>query len=275
MRVAVLPNYQAEGVKDVIAPLCDALTALGAEVCLPKDNTTFPPADCDSVIVAADTVVALGGDGTLIHAAKHAAPLDRAVLGVNCGHLGFMCGMESDDLPALSRLISGEYAVSSRMMLEVTLHTGDGDRVFHALNEAVLSRGALSRMIGVTVYNGGDRVVEYRADGVILATPTGSTAYSLSAGGPVIDPSVNCMLLTPICPHSLHTRSHIFSEDAVLTVRLAGEEREAFLTVDGEDGIAVKPHETITVRRSPYAARTLRLNTDSFYEVLTRKLTDR
>lgn len=273
MRVAILPNYlnRTADTGAVVAAVCDTLRRLGAEVCVPQPNETA----CDELLRTADVALCFGGDGTLIHAAKHAARFDCPVLGVNCGHLGFMAGLEANELSRLSALVRGDYTVETRMMLEVTLQSAAGDRVFHALNEAVISRGSLSRMIGLSVFSGEQPVVSYRADGVILSTPTGSTAYSLSAGGPIIDPSVNCMLLTPICPHSLHTRSYIFGADATLTVRPTGEEREMFLTVDGEEGIAVSPHDTVTVRRSVRSARILQLDPAAFYEALNQKLMDR
>lgn len=275
MRVAVLPGFmnRTTDTRPVVTEVCNALRSLGAQVCLAPESASS--ADGDELIRMADVALVFGGDGTLIHAAKHAARFGRPVLGVNCGHLGFMSGMEANELSCLSALMRGDYTVQTRMMLEVTLHTAEGARTFYALNEAVLSRGSLSRMIGLSVLSNERPVVTYRADGIILATPTGSTAYSLSAGGPIIDPSVNCLLLTPICPHSLHTRSYIFGADAVLTVRPQGEERAIFLTVDGEEGIAVGPQDAVTVRRSELSARMIQIKPTAFYEVLNQKLMDR
>lgn len=274
MQVAVLPGYmnRTTDTRPVVEAVCDTLRTLGAAVRLPAADT---PAACDALLREADVALAFGGDGTMIHAAKHAARFNCPVLGVNCGHLGFMAGLEADELFRLSALMSGDYTVQTRMMLEVTLHSGADSRTFYALNEAVVSRGSLSRMIGLSVLSDDRPVVTYRADGMILATPTGSTAYSLSAGGPIIDPSVNCLLLTPICPHSLHARSYIFGADAALTVRPFGEEREMFLTVDGEEGVAVSPTDTITVRRSDRVARMIQIKPAAFYDVLNQKLMDR
>lgn len=274
MRVAVLPNRKVKGVDTVLSAVCDKLRALGADVVLPQ-GTEFPPKDCDTLFSGADLIVALGGDGTLIHAAKHAARFGLAVLGINCGHLGFMAGMEAEDLSALDSLCNGDYEISHRMMLEVTVHKADGDCVLHALNEAVISRGNPSRMIRLSVLSDERPVVSYRADGVIVATPTGSTAYSLSAGGPIVDPAVNCLLVTPICPHSLHTRPYIFAENAQLTVKPESEGREVYLTVDGEEAVALAQGDTVSVRRDALTARVLRLRPAAFYEVLDQKLTDR
>ncbi len=274
MRVAILPNRGVSGVEGVLQTVVEKLQLLHIDVAVAQD-AAFPPSDCDVLLQEADVVLALGGDGTLIHAAKHAASFGRAVLGINCGHLGFMAGMEADDLSALDLLKTEPLPISRRMMLEVTVHSAVGERVFYALNEAVISRGNPSRMICLSVQCDGDPVVSYRADGVIVATPTGSTAYSLSAGGPVVDPTVNCLLMTPICPHSLHTRPYIFGEDVCLTLCPESEGRETYLTVDGEESVALACGDTVTVRRSTLAARIIQLRSTAFYEVLERKLTNR
>ena len=274
MRVAILPNRKVQGVETVLLSVCEKLNTLGIETVLPQD-TQFPPRDCDELLKDADLVIALGGDGTLIHVAKHAARFNVGVLGINCGHLGFMAGMEANDLSALDMLHSGSFEISHRMMLEITVHKADGDRVLYALNEAVISRGNLSRLIHLSVFSDEHPVVSYRADGVIVATPTGSTAYSLSAGGPIVDPSVNCLLVTPICPHSLHTRPYIFGENAQLTVKTESESHEVYLTVDGEEAVALSQEDTVTVRRASLTARMLQLRPTAFYEVLDQKLTDR
>ncbi|MBE6758372.1 MAG: NAD(+)/NADH kinase [Ruminococcaceae bacterium] len=274
MRVAILPNRQVNGVDTVLKNVCEKLNSLGIEIIVSQD-TAFPLQDCEALVRDADMVLALGGDGTLIHAAKHAARYERSVLGINCGHLGFMAGMEAEDLTALERLTEKELTVSHRMMLEVTVHGAAGDRVLYALNEAVLSRGNPSRMIRLSVQSDGKPVASYRADGVIVATPTGSTAYSLSAGGPVVDPTVNCLLMTPICPHSLHTRPYIFGENVCLTLHPESEGRETYLTVDGEEAVSLTCGDTVTVRRSILTARIVQLRPTEFYEVLGRKLTDR
>lgn len=274
MRVAVLPNRRVDGVDTVLQAVCNKLQTLGIDTVV-SHGEAFPPHDCEDLLQACDLVLALGGDGTLIHAAKHAARFERAVLGINCGHLGFMAGMEADDLAVLDRLLTDEMTVSQRMMLEITVHKATGDRVLYALNEAVISRGNPSRMICLSVHCDDRPVVSYRADGVIVATPTGSTAYSLSAGGPIVDPTVNCLLMTPICPHSLHTRPYIFGADAELTLRPESDGRDTYLTVDGEEAVVLAHGDTVTVRRSDYAARIVQLRSTAFYEVLNRKLTDR
>ncbi len=226
-----------------------------------------------AILSAADILVILGGDGSIIHGAKKAAACGVPVLGINGGTVGFIAGLEMDQLERLPRLLEGRYTTEHRMMLDVALEHGGETVHFTALNEAVVSHGSLSRLIQLEILSGDDPVVTYRADGVIVATPTGSTAYSLSAGGPIVDPALSCLLLTPICPHAMHTRPYLFSDTAQLTVR-AGD--DAYLTVDSEQAIALSAGDRVTVRRHTQDARLISLKEeDAFYDILTQKLIDR
>ena len=274
MRVAIVANWGADGVGAVCETVSEKMRGFGAEVLLPPEKS-FPPANWNRLLEGADVVLALGGDGTLIHVAKHAARFHCPVLGINCGHLGFMAGLEVEELTNLSALMAGTYTVSERMILEITVHKQSEDLVFYALNEAVISRGNPSRMISLSVLSDDRPVASYRADGVIVATPTGSTAYSLSAGGPIVDPSVNCLLMTPICPHSLHTRPYIFGADVQLALQPNDVGREIYLTVDGEDAVSLTYGDTVTVRRSDLTAKIVQIRPAAFYEVLNQKLMDR
>ena len=276
MKIAVFPNYRTASVREELARVCEALNRLSVEVLLPCDEM-FPPADADALFSACDVAIALGGDGTIIHCAKRAAAFGKAVLGINCGRLGFMAGLETDEFDQLQRLIDGDYDVDDRMMLDIAL-TENGNTVrYSALNEAVISRDALTRMIEIDVANHDIPMPRYQADGLIVSTPTGSTAYSLSAGGPVVDPALHCLLLTPICPHSLHTRPYIFNDDARLTIepRWREDGPRVFLTVEGEEAVAVPRGARVTVTRSEKRAALIKMQHRSFYEVLDRKLTNR
>lgn len=269
MTITVIPNYNTADGAVVLQQVCRVLESLSVTVLVPKDNA-FPPADMDDCLRRCDIAVALGGDGTIIHCAKRAAAFHVPVLGINSGRLGFTAGLESGELESLSRLISGEYTLERRMLLDVSLN----DRTFHALNEAVVSRGALSRMVEVKVSNRGEMVSHYKADGVIVATPTGSTAYSLAAGGPVVDPTLHCLLLTPICPHSLYTRPFLFDADSSLALTPLTD-TPVFLTVDGEEAITIQDGESVQVARSKTEACLIRLKHKPFYEVLQQKLMGR
>ncbi|MCI8600114.1 MAG: NAD(+)/NADH kinase [Oscillospiraceae bacterium] len=226
-----------------------------------------------SLLNEADLCLAVGGDGTMIHMAKHAAKAGKPVLGVNLGRLGFLATLESSELPLLDRLFTKEYQIEERMLLEATLRQGGETRRFEALNDAVVSKGALSRMVEVNLSNRGRQVGVYRADGVIFATPTGSTAYSLSAGGPMIDPGLSGILLTPISAHSLFSRSIFFSDDSELTLTPAGsEEQEIFLTVDGEEAVPLPQGSELTIKKSGLAVHLINLTGKAFYEVINEKL---
>lgn len=274
MQITVVYNYAVKGADGIYDAVCDILHRAGATVVSPACEGGLPSAEgIRQALQGSDLAVAVGGDGTIMHVAKAAALMDCPVLGINGGHLGFLAGLERQELEALPRLLEGRYTLEPRMLLEIMVHKADGDYTFLAMNEAVISRGAFSRLVDVQVTVNDRQVMTCHGDGVILATPTGSTAYSLSAGGPVVDPTVPCLLLTPICSHSLDSRSRLFPADTVLTVQ-AGEE-EAFLTVDGEENLSFSGADRITVRRADKIARLIRLKEATFYDILSQKITGR
>ena len=276
MRVAFISNEKAAGCREALEAVDHALRKLGAEVFSPIDIREVSSKQADSQIAASDVVIALGGDGTIIHAAKRAAQFHRPILGINGGHLGFMAGLETDELDQLPALISGRYTTEKRMLLEVVVEQPEGTQRFLAMNEAVVSRGALSRLIELDLLNGTEPVMTYRADGVIVATPTGSTAYSLSAGGPIVDPALDCLLLTPVCPHSLYSRSYIFHAEAHLTIRpRIPADTPVYLTIDGEDGMVISHQDTLVITRAPVEASLIKIKKSSFYDVLNQKLINR
>ncbi|MFO7273570.1 MAG: NAD(+)/NADH kinase [Symbiobacteriaceae bacterium] len=222
----------------------------------------------------ADMLIVLGGDGTLIRAVQRVAPYGVPVLGINTGHLGFLTAMESGDaLAQLDRVLAGGYELEERMMLQATvLRDGQALAAMSALNDAVISKGPRARMVHLEVVVGETEVARYRADGVIVATPTGSTAYSLSAGGPVVEPTVDCLLITPICPHTMSARSIVVGADVAVSIRVAASPGEVGLSADGSDPFPLLPGDVVRVGRAPYTARLVRLPGYCFYDVLRRKL---
>ena len=263
MTIALLVGTRADGAREHERRVYDALCALNVPVLRPPLDTHE---EITAALQKADIVVALGGDGTIIHAAKHAAAFQKPVLGINAGHLGFMAGLEADELDKLPALLSGAYQIERRMLLDIRT----GERRLTALNEAVVSRGALSQMVELRVDNHGEPVVSYRADGVIIATPTGSTAYALSAGGPIIDPALSVLSMTPICPHSLYSRSYIFSDSAQLTLRAAAP--SLTLCADGEVSEVIAGDSVIVFSRASYDAQLIKIKPTPFYRVLSDKL---
>lgn len=283
-QVVLIPNLQKDHALESTGVIAEKLHGFGATVAMHREYAdTFSAYrmirfyDCfDAMMDSCDAVITIGGDGTIIHAAKHAARHKKPLLGVNCGRLGFMAGLEMNETDKLSDLMEGKYEIERRMMLEVTVNKQSGRTRYAALNDAVISKGDLSRMVDLSVYHNGSHLCDYRADGVILSTPTGSTAYSLSAGGPVVDPLARAVLLTPICPHSLFARSILFGEKSKLLVRLGErQDREVYLTVDGENSIPLCGDDWVSVERAAQEVELIRLKPQQFYEVLTTKFLGR
>lgn len=218
-----------------------------------------------------DIVISIGGDGTLIHTAKKARCYHKPVLGINVGRLGFMASLETNELSQLNRLFTGEYTVQSRMMLRLS-HIRNGEKVvYDALNDVVLSKGSLSRIVGLTVKCEGKTVCSYRADGLIFSSPTGSTAYALSAGGPLVESSIECIIMTPICPHSLFARTIVCSSDKKLSVDVDFESHsEIYATIDGEQGFQLKPGDHFLVQKSPFTVPLIDLGIP-FFDVIQKK----
>ncbi|MBQ4313115.1 MAG: NAD(+)/NADH kinase, partial [Clostridia bacterium] len=224
-----------------------------------------------------------GGDGTIIHAAKLAAEASRPTLGINLGHLGFTAGLEISELSLLSKLLTGDYITEKRMMLDVRVVGGDDEERLscHAMNDAVISRGSLATIIDLEVFHNDRSAMSFRADGVIVSPPTGTTAYSLSAGGPVIDPMIQCIEVTPVCAHSLHTRPILFAPDSTIRIEaskntdhaLFGQmnDRGIFLSVDGEMVYSLQPDESVIIEKSDVYADFIIIKRQSFAEVLKQK----
>lgn len=227
----------------------------------------------EEVIRCCDIAVTVGGDGTIIHHAKYAALYDKPLLGVNLGRVGFVANIEPDELGELKKLITGDYRVQRRMLLDIEKRRGEDVRAYTAVNEVAIHRDSLSSMVDISVDLDGERIIGYRADGMLFSTPTGSTAYSFSAGGPVIEPEMRCILLTPVCPHALSSRQVVFGEDAVLTASVhPAYTLKCYMTVDGQDYVPVSSDDRITVRKSPRELKLIILKEKNFYTLLNEKL---
>jgi len=222
-------------------------------------------------------VLALGGDGTLLRAARLAAPRGIPVLGCNLGRLGFLTMVSEDELEAaMSMVASGDYALEQRIALRVRVvpngSSGPDERSFYAINDAVIHKSGFARLIGLRVLADDDEVGHYSADGIILATATGSTAYSLSAGGPIVSPTMESIVATPISPHTLAVRPVVFSGDTRISVELLSGDHDLQLTVDGQPGCLLSVGDRVEVSRSRHAVGLVRLPRHSFFTVLRRKL---
>ena len=274
MKIAVVPNQLKKENDALVRTIAERLAGAGANVRVVCAEHSLPTtAQLIEALTGCDMAVAIGGDGTIMHVAKAAASI-CPVLGVNAGRLGFLAGMEPNELDALPALLTGDYTVEERALLEITVE--DESQTLLAMNEAVLARGGLSRLLDIQVTAGDNQVLSCRGDGIIVATATGSTAYSLSAGGPVVDPAVDCLLLTPVCPHSLDSRSRVLPTHVTLCLQAtAADGGEVYLTVDGEQNIPLPPSRRVSVRRSDATAKLIRLTDTTFYDGLRHKLSDR
>jgi NAD+ kinase len=224
-------------------------------------------------VSAPDFVIAVGGDGTFLSAVQTALRLDIPVLGINTGHIGFLIEINIEQLPAMcKRLKTGEYIVESRMMLDVVRA---GKTVATALNDVVISRAGYARLITVKASVADDLVARYMADGLIVSTPTGSTGYSLSAGGPIVCPEVDCILLSPVCPHSLQHRPVVAGASQEITVELdCDPQQQVQLDVDGRMICKLETCESIIVRRSEKSAKLIRFGSQSFFHRIRDKLSE-
>jgi NAD+ kinase len=221
-----------------------------------------------------DILLVLGGDGTLLAAARVAAPRGIPILPVNMGSLGFLTSFTVEELyPALEETLAGRSSMSERVMLQVELLRGSTVLdLQHVLNDAVVNKSTLARMIELELFIDDDFVCRYRADGLVVATPTGSTAYSLSAGGPIVHPSVEAFVITPICPHTLTDRPVVVRDSSTIEVKLAENSESVFLTLDGQKGIPMQSEDRIRITRSPQCLKLIQPPQKSYFEILRSKL---
>ena len=227
----------------------------------------------DRELPNAELVICFGGDGTILHIAKAATRKGVPLLGVNIGTMGFMAELESTELEKLALLATGEYTFDSRMMLDVTVQR-DRDILFHdiCLNDAVITKGAIARIVHLAVKCDGVQAMECGGDGVIVATPTGSTAYSLSAGGPIVEPEAKNIIITPICSHEVGSRSIVASDSRVVTVEIVqNARRNAYVSVDGGRAFRLNMGDVVTVKQSHLGTRLVRLKGRHFYDVVNGK----
>lgn len=220
---------------------------------------------------SADLIIVLGGDGSIMRAARRAAPFGIPILGINLGRVGYLAEIERDEIPLLGEFLSGNYEIETRMMLSVEA----GGKKTIALNDAVIANGEALRMVELDLRCGGTAVGSYHADGLIMSTPTGSTAYSLSAGGPVVDPRLECICVTPICPHSLRSKALVFGPSSTLDIinRTRGGEK-LFVTVDGDERLPVGEDGEVRVTRSEIETKLVRIKKDGFYSILNKKMSE-
>lgn len=225
-----------------------------------------------------DALICLGGDGTFLKAARKAYTRNLPVLGINLGSLGFLTEIDRNDIPqAAKRVIHNDFEIEERMMLEASvINGGEVVKKDIALNDVVVTRGALSRILNVKTYINDVFVDSFPSDGVIVSSPTGSTAYSLSAGGPIVDPDCDLIIISPICPHILYSRSVITTGNGVVRVEVDKKYcHDAMVTVDGQEGIEITGGQWVEVRKASNCVKMMRINTRNFFNILRTKIYDR
>lgn len=255
-------------------------SGLEVKLCLPfeVDRSYELPKDLrfsklERELSRADAIICFGGDGTILHMSKTATRAGLPILGVNIGTMGFIAELENTELDQLKRLATGEFTIDKRMMLDVTVQR-DRDILFHdiCLNDAVITKGAVARIVHLAVECDGVQAMECGGDGVIIATPTGSTAYNLSAGGPIVEPEAHSILITPICAHDMGSRCMVASDRRLIQIKLThNARRNAYLSVDGGKSVRLNMGDVTTVKKSNLQTKLIRLKDRSFYDVVNQK----
>jgi NAD+ kinase len=278
-RIGLIANTGKISSRLVVKKAAALVTAAGRKVF--SDTATAKSAalkvdavpDAEALAAASDLLLVFGGDGTMLRVVREVRGSQTPILGINAGRLGFLTAVPSKELaPALHKIWAGDFSIESRCLVEASGSAGGKPTTLTALNDIVITRGAASRMIELDVIVNNEPLTRYRCDGLIVSSPTGSTAYSLSAGGAIIAPSSDVLAITPICPHTLSNRSVIVSLDSVIQVRVLSETVDTNVSADGQVQTELAFGDVITIRRSALKARLVHLGGSSFFETVRRKL---
>lgn len=277
MKIAVLPNLDKRGCASMVDKIGMFFKENGIEAYLP-DNICcghYKHLPENELYKIADYIVTIGGDGTIIRYAKRAALDGKPIVGINAGRMGYLANIEQNEYHLLGKLKTKEFTVEKRMMLKIdVVENGNVISSFNALNDAVIASGYIARIIDISASVDGDSI-EYYADGMIISTPTGSTAYSMAAGGPIIDPSTENMCINPVCSHSLSAKPIILAADRLVKIKAFSKKRaDIYLMVDGRRAVTVRPFTEIHITKSEQYVQLIRLNDRSFYKTLSVKFLD-
>ena len=280
MKFFIIPNMTRENALSVTTATIEELFKINCQVLMDSslmnafgkiEGINF--GEQDDLINNCDIVISVGGDGSFINAAKIATDNNKPVLCINAGKLAYLACLEGDELKLLSKVVKGEFITEKRMMLSVSILDKNDRIIYHSncINDAVVSRSGVIRIMKLSVSCNGAPLIDYLADGVIVSTPTGSTAYSLSAGGPVIDPCVESVLLTPVCPHSVFSRSVVLSGNSSLEI-VHDNSGEAILSCDGQSAVIIPEGALVAVKKSEKCASFIKIKNDTFIDVLNKKI---
>lgn len=277
--IGIISKPQQESIRSIVPPLLDWLKQHQIAALCDKETTECvgplcPELSREELAVRAEMLLVLGGDGTLLAVARAAADREVPILPVNLGSLGFLTSVTLNELyGVLDEVLAGKHRVSERTQLVTEVQRGGKTIEQHrALNDAVLSKATLARIIDMDLNINGDYVCSYRADGLIISTPTGSTAYSLSAGGPIVYPVVDAFVITPICPHSLTNRPLVIPNSMVLELGFQAGDDAAYLTLDGQVGVKLGAGDRVVIRKAATRLRLVRPLRKTYFEILRNKL---
>lgn len=280
MKVVIIPNLTREYAYETAVKLCETLNRLGITYSfLAKTDVKAAFPGCEMVdeselMMHADLLIPIGGDGTMINAAQLALPLDIPILGINAGKLAYLMGLEANELSLLSKLLTDDYIIEERLVLQVDVFDASKKHVLsdYCINEVVFARGAEIKLTSLDLFCDNRYINRYNSDGIIISTPTGSTAYNLAAGGPIVDPRIESIILSPICPHSLVERTVIFSSESEFRIVNPGGSSKTLLSCDGRDCVSFGENFYAIIKKSDMKVKILRLNDDTFMEILHKKM---
>ena len=278
MKIALIPNIDKDKDLLITKKVIGELKALGIEI---YSNIEFISEDIKyidndtDIFKICDLIITIGGDGTILHVSKQASIFSKPILGINMGNVGYLADIEVNEINLLGNLKEGNYKCEERMMIFSRV-IRNKQEVFNStsLNDIVISKGTISRMIEFDVRSDNNFIHKYKADGIVFSTPTGSTAYSLSAGGPVVEPALNCILATPVCVHSIQAaRSIVFNDNSKIEVKIISSDYSpAFITSDGVENFSLEKNDIIIIIKSMHMSKLIRIKEHSFYSILSRKL---
>jgi NAD+ kinase len=276
-KIGIIAKTNKKEAIDTVSALVPWLEERGIETVLDRDAAKQIGMKSDiareDVPKTSDMVIVLGGDGTLLYAARVVGKSEIPILGVNLGSLGFLTEVALPELyNTMERVISGDFRLEERMMLKARVKKADGPIEFSVLNDMVINKGALARIINLKVTINGVYLTTYKADGLIVSTPTGSTGYSMSAGGPIVYPSLSTIIITPICPHTLTNRPILIPGDSVVEIRLVSGDGNVFVTLDGQVGVDIKEGDRVEISRSERKVYLIEPPERDYYDVLRTKL---
>lgn len=278
MRIGIIGKTNTDKAYEIAKDLSEWFNARGVEVIFEQEigkkirrRKSVPAAEIPELV---DIILVFGGDGTFLGVARLACEHGTPILGINLGGLGFLTEITVDEIyPMMERILRGDYEIEDRQMLRTTVRRGKtGAKHYEVLNDVVINKEAVARIIDLEIYIEGSHVTTYKADGIILSTPTGSTAYSLSAGGPIVHPALPVTIITPICPHTLTNRPLVVSNEMKVEIKITTQEPDTYLTLDGQIGIRLKTGDVIEVRKSDTVVKLIKSPFRDYFTILKTKL---